>query len=168
MAAVLIGEQADKQGRAPITSEPALLWVVIAWTGLALAVVGWTDMALLWYPLLFGTPEWEFATISACYDAMPVGTVGLILMVAGAIGRGWRGVTRTLAVVSFCIALGLVAVSVVYLLDVPLALKGIAPPVKYVLKKAMLKAGVSAAAYTVLYAWLAWFLWRSTRLVKAQ
>ena len=168
MSELLVPEGKAKPERAPINTEPALLWIVVAWTGLAIAVVGWFDLALLWYPLRFGDPEWEFGTISAHLDGMPLGTVGLAMLVAGAIGRGWRRGARILAVLCLLVVVGLLAISVIYLLDVPLALPATAPQVRPVIMKAMLKAGVFSATYTVLYAWLAWFLWRCTRLVKAQ
>jgi hypothetical protein len=164
---IIVSDSRGTHGRALINAEPALLWVVVAGTGLAVALVGWFDLALLWYPLRFGDPEWEFGTISAHFDGMPLGTVGLALLVAGAIGRGWRRTSRLLAVVCLLVVVGLLAISVIYLLDVPLALRATAPQIKPVMKKAMLKAGVFSATYTVLYAWLAWFLWRSTRPVKA-
>jgi hypothetical protein len=167
MAEVIVGEKGQQPRRALINEEPALLWTIVAVTGLAIAVVGWFDLALLWYPLRFGDPEWEFGTISAHLNGMPLGTVGLALLVAGAIGRGWRRTTRLLAIVCLLVVIGLLAISVVYLLDVPLALRAAAPQVKPILVKAMLKAGVFGATYTVLYAWLAWFLWRKTQPAKA-
>jgi hypothetical protein len=164
---IIVKDSRGKHGRALINAEPALLWVVVAWVGLAIAIVGWTDLALLWYPIRFGTPEWEFGTISAHLDGMPLGTLGLALLIVGAIGNGWRRTVRLLAIVCLLVVVGLLAISVIYLLDVPLALQGTAPQMKPVIKKAMLKAGIFAATYTALYAWLAWFLWRSTRLVNA-
>lgn len=147
-------------------SEPALLWTVIAYSGFVIAVVGWFDLALLWYPLLFGNREWEFGTISAHLNGMPLSTVGLSLFVAGAIGRGWRRVNRILSVFCMLVVVGLLVISIMYLLDVPLALRAAPIQVKQALKKAILKAGVFAVVYTVWYAWLARFLWRSTKLGK--
>jgi len=43
-------------------------------------------LALLWYPLQFGSADWEFGTISAYLNGMPLGTLGLALLAAGAIG----------------------------------------------------------------------------------
>lgn len=166
MSRILLGGGAHPERHAPVETEPTLLWVVVAGTGLAIAVVGWTDIALLWYPLQFGSPEWEFGTISRQLDGMPLGTIGLCLFVAGAIGRGWRPAVRVLSIVCLLITLELLAVSGLYLLDVPLALHGFAPASKSALIKAMFKAGVFAATYTLLYAWLGWFLWRKTGTVK--
>ncbi len=167
MSEILLGKEERRHERAPITSEPVLLWAVVAWTGLAIAIVGWFDLALLWYPLQFGSAEWEFGTISGHLNGMPLGTVGLALLAAGAMGRGWRRTNRLLSLVCLLILLGLLAISLIYLLDVPIALRAAAPQIKPVLKKAMLKAGVFAVTYGILYAWLARFLWRATRLAKA-
>jgi hypothetical protein len=70
---------------------------------------------------------------------------------------------RVVAVLALLVVLDLIAISVIYLLDVPVALRGTPPEMKGVLKKAMIKAGVFAATYTLFYAWLAWFLWRKTK-----
>ena len=149
-----------------MASEPAALWRLTAAVGLAMAVVGWTDVGLLWYPLHLGDPEWEFGTISACLDGMPLGTIGLGLLAAGAIGCGWRWPTRAIAVASGLVTVGTFTIAVIYLLDVPVALRGTAPPVRTAIEKAMLKAGVFSMTYLLFYTWLAWFLWRRTRLVK--
>jgi hypothetical protein len=144
-------------------AEPALLWTVLGWSGLAIGIVGWTDLALLWYPLQFGIAEWEFGTISAHLNGMPLGTLGVVLFAAGSLGRGWRRTTRAVGAVCLLVALGMLAVSLIYLLDVPLALRASAPQLKPAIRKAILKAGVFAATYTALYGWLGWYLWRVTR-----
>jgi hypothetical protein len=120
------------------------------------------DLALLRYPLQFGSVEWEFGTISAHLNGMPLGTMGLILLAAGTLGSGWRCMARGLAVFCAVVAVGVVSLSVIYLLDVPVALKG-APQVKSLLIRAIVKAGMFAITYTTLYAWLARFLWRHTQ-----
>jgi hypothetical protein len=160
---VLEGTQRHRRALAP--SEPAVLWRVIAAVGLAMTVVGWTDIGLLWYPLHFGSTEWEFGTVSAQLDGMPLGTLGLALLATGALAQGWRWPARGVAVACVLITLELVAVSLLYLLDVPVALKGAAPQVLGAIEKAMVKAAVFAVAYIVFYAWLAWLLWRKTCLV---
>ena len=135
--------------------------------GITVSVVGWTDLALLWYPLNFGNPQWEFGTISGHFDGMPLGTLGISILTVGAYGKGWHRTTRVFAVIVAVIAVLLFAISVIYLLDVPVALRGTAPEMGGLLKKAMFKTGVFAAVYICFYSWLAWFLWRKTKAYKA-
>ena len=51
----------------------------------------------------------------------------------------------------------------IYLLDVPIALRGVAPQLLPAIKKAIAKAAVFAVTYTAVYGWLAAYLWRKTR-----
>jgi hypothetical protein len=162
MSKVLLSSE-ERQQRARSGIEPALPWGIALGVGFAIAIVGWTDLTLLWYPLQFGNPEWEFGTISAHLDGMPLGTLGLATFAAGAVGLGWRRTTRVVAVVCLLVMLLILGIGVIYLLVVPVALQGAPPAVKPGLVKAMVKAGVFAATYAVLYGWLGWFLLRRPR-----
>lgn len=163
MTKVIVGEEPRPPRQSAIDTEPMLAWAVVAGTGLAIAVVGWADLALVWYPLHFDSPEWEFGTISRQLDGMPLATIGLCLLAASAIGQKRRTAVRILAGVCLLVALQTLAISLLYLLDIPLALRGFGPAARPGLIKAMIKAGVLAPTYILLYAWLAWFLWRKTR-----
>jgi len=147
--------------------EPALFWTVLAGCGLAIAVVGWFDLALLWYPLRFGDAEWEFGTISAHLNGLPLGTLGLALVAAAALAGGKRRTARALAVLCLLIVVSLLAAGLIYLLDVPVVWRAAnSPAIQHVVKKAMLKAGIFAATYFVFYAWLALILWRGSRVTR--
>ena len=52
---VLVSDVSGQQ--APFAREPSTFWMVVTVLGAAVAVIGWTDLALLWYPLNFGSPE---------------------------------------------------------------------------------------------------------------
>lgn len=51
--------------------------------GAVLAVAGWVDVGLFYRPLRFGDAEWEFGTIAQTFDAMPLATLGLVLLALG-------------------------------------------------------------------------------------
>ncbi len=155
---------AVKYRAAPFEAEPSTLWLILAVLGVTIAVSGWTDLALLWYPLNFGNPEWEFGTISAHYDGLPLGTIGLATSAVAVMGLGWRLATRVLSGLFALITLGLVGIFVIYLLDVPVALGGVAPAIVPIIKKAIAKAVVFATVYMAFYGWLSVYLWRKTRL----
>ena len=164
MAKLVVPEKTGKSQRtAQILREPEVLWSLVAGLGITLALVGWIDLGLLWYPLNLGSPEWEFGTISAHFDSMPLGTIGLTFVAVGAIGRGWRRVAQTVAILSGLVAAFLVGAYVIYLLDVPLALKGVAPELGPTVKKAIVKASIYAVTYVAFYGWLARYLWRRSR-----
>lgn len=160
---VLVEPSPKKPKGVPLEVAPTVVWTVIGGLGLAVAVIGWTDLALLWYPLNFGSPEWEFGTISAHLDGMPLATVGFGLALVGVLNRGWRIPARTLAVVSFLISAALFAVFLIYLLDIPIALRGVRVELQPIIKKGIVKATVFAVTYMALYGWLGWYVWRNTR-----
>jgi hypothetical protein len=144
----------------PLGTDPTIPWTGLVALGLVLFVVGWTDLALLWWPFGFGQPEWEFGIITGFLDGLPVATVGVSLVAIGAVARRWRRLTLGTAVFALVVVAVLVAVSVLYLLDVPLALKAAPPEMRSVLYRSLLKSGAFAVTYMAYYAWLTWFAWR--------
>lgn len=131
--------------------------------GVALAVVGLTDVALLWYPARWASIEWEFGTISSTFDALPLATIGLCTVAMAAVARGYRWSARIAALALLVVCLALVAMAVVFWLDVPLALRAVAAPLKPALKRAIVKTGSISACYIALYAVFGvWVLRRST------
>jgi fumarate reductase subunit D len=159
--AILTGDAVSEK-RAPRDSEPAFLWTILWAGGMCLAVVGWTDVALLWYPLEFGNLEWEFGTVGAHVMGMPLGTLGILMVSIGAIGRGWQGLSRVAATACGMIALSLVGLAAIYALVVPMAWAGTAPEVRLVLVRALIKTIVYLAAYFALYTWLALYVWKAS------
>lgn len=127
--------------------------------GAALAVVGWTDAALLWYPFGFGNPEWEFATASSFFDALPLGTIGLVVLALGALSRGSTGVLRLLRVAFPALVALFVAAFVLFVLNAVVAWNRVDPALHVMLDRAILKTTVVALTYLALYAWL-WTLVR--------
>lgn len=125
--------------------------------GLAFILVGGADLALTWIPTAFGTPEWEFGTISQTLNNLPVPTLGVVLLTAWAAATGRRTAVRILGVVAVLLALAIVAIGGLFLLTVPVALHAVkAPLIVLGLKKAIAKAAVQMVAYPVAYLWLAW------------
>lgn len=87
-----------------------------------LAVIGFTDVALYWYPPSFGTPEWEFGTVASAFGALPLATIGL----AAVVGAVLVNQTRTAMVVTAGVLLLLATLIGIafgmFLMNVPLAL----------------------------------------------
>ena len=127
------------------------LWL-LCWIGGLLALAGWMDVLLLWIPSNFGRPEWEFGTVSSTFDALPLGTIGVAILIAAAVARGWRRMILVGGVASLVMAVVLVAALVLFALDVPLAWKGVADAYRSALKKAMFKTAILGVIYITLYA----------------
>lgn len=144
-----------KRGFAP-GPDPDRSRVACIGGGAALALVGWTDASLLWYPLQFGTPEWEFATTSTFFDALPLGTIGLTALAIAAIARGSPRLLRLLAVLFPVLAAAFVAVLGLFLLNAVVAWNRVEPAYQVALDRAVLKTSVLGMTYILLYGWLGW------------
>jgi hypothetical protein len=162
---ILMAEEAGRKAVLRVDTEK--LWIVVIAVGLGLADVGWTDLALLWLVPHFGSPEWEFGTISSHFDGLALGTLGLAAVALACLALGLRRTVRALAAVCGLVALVNVAAYALYLLDVPVTLRGVAAELKPTLVKVILKATIFALVYIALYTWLGVFLWRRTRVAKA-
>lgn len=128
-------------------------WVMIAGLGLVAAVIGWTDFTLVFVPWSFGSPEWEFGTISAAVDGMPLGTLGLSLFTAAGIGAGWRVAPRIGAILALVVALVVGACMVTFALDVPLAIRAMPAAQRPALDRAVIKTGLFCVSYLAYYLW---------------
>jgi len=161
----------------PPASLPAVAPLLLV-VGLVLTIAGVVDVGLFYWPLRFGDSEWEFGVIAQTFDALPLPTMGLALVAVGLWARGgkpsWRLAVATIFLV---VAALLAALSVVFLLDVPLALNALArgaasarqrgitpnPVVVSGLHRGIAKAAVFAALYVAAYSTTGVWMWRSVR-----
>jgi hypothetical protein len=145
------------------TEGPASTWGDLDWAWSVLYGIGWlflilgaTDIGLLWVPFRFGVPEYEFASVGSMLDALPLPTMGLVFLLAGAGARRKAGAVRLVIVVSLLAALVVVAAAALYALTVPLALKAVTGPgLKLGIEKAIAKVAVQAVAYPIAYVGIA-------------
>ncbi len=151
----------EKPERQPLEQSPDFGWYLLGWVGLVFALVGGFDLLLTWYPLNFGNPDWEFGTITAALDGLPVTTLGLALLLGVAVARGKRWLVRTMAVVFVALAVVIVLAAMLYATDVPIALQSMTDPlIALGLKKAIAKTTVQALLYPVAFVWIAVKAWR--------
>ena len=167
---------ASPHGRLAPAGLPDVAWLLLA-VGLVLALVGWTDVALLYYPPFFGNNEWEFGVVAQTFDALPTSTVAMLLLAVGLRARGGRPIpTRLFGVLCGVIMLVIVGLLVIFLLDVPIAWKAITrvPPggqrnlmAIAGLKRGIAKVGAYGVGYAACYAVMAVMMWRAGRLTGA-
>ncbi|HSG07308.1 MAG TPA: hypothetical protein VLA36_03055 [Longimicrobiales bacterium] len=143
---ILVGN--DAKGSALIG---ASLWPMLALAGIALLAVGLSDLALAWYPPLFGNREWEFGTVTATLNGLPVVLMGAVFAYLGAANRGMVRTTRLIGVVSLLGALCIVAMAGLYLTNVPLALQSVEGPILLGVKKAIAKSLVQSVVYPITF-----------------
>lgn len=116
-----------------------------------IAVVGFADMVLYLYPPSFGVPEWEFATLTAVFSALPLSSIG----VAGVVGallvnrdRLWL-IVAGVSLVLLSVAIG--AGYLVFLLDLPLALQAATGPQGPAIYRAIARATIMAVGFGFSY-----------------
>jgi len=141
-------------------------WRVLIVPAVLFTVVGGVDSALTWYPTDFGRAEWEFGTVTASLNGLPLPVLGLVLLMAAMMSkdsaRGARAVAVVLAILGFLI----VAMGLLYLLTLPQALQAAETAgglSSLGLKKAMVKTAVQLIAYPAGLFATAWIGWRYTR-----
>ena len=152
-------------GKRSITAGESHAWVILRAAGLLFLVVGLADVAIAWHPFGFGQPEWEFATVTTSLNGLPAPTIGLALIAASAVVFRQVALAKTLAVVFSLLALLVVAGSVLYATNIPIALQSV--PAESIarigLKKAMLKTAIQVVVYTCFFVWLAVLCWRRVK-----
>ena len=152
----------------PLTPSAEAAWSFLGLTGAVFFLIGSADQLLAFVPLTFGSPEWEFGTISKYLDSMPLAALGLTLFMASGMAMGSRWRIRTGSVLLVLIALLVLAMLVVYATDVPLALRAVSEPVvRLGLKKAIVKAAGQGIGYPVVFVMMAFKAWKLSRAQRA-
>lgn len=138
-------------------------WRLIGLAGLVFALLGWIDVLLLWYPVRIGRPEWEFATVSASFDALPLATIGTLLIVARLHAEGTRFSRRLIGAGLIVVVLGLCAAFGLFTLSLATGLGSVDGETRWILVRAGIKTSVAACAYVLLYTFMALALFRAVR-----
>jgi hypothetical protein len=151
----------DEGRRAPLSAEPDFGWYLIGWIGLVFTLVGGADLLLTWYPMAWGSPEWEFGTVTAALDGLPVPTLGLALLLGVGAARGQRWLMRTIAVAFALFAILIILAAIMYATNVPIALQAVQEPlIRTGLKKAITKSTIQSVVYPAAFLWIAFKAWR--------
>ena len=144
---ILISEPAGPRRPVPV-QDFVLGWRLLFVLGWLFTVVGLLNTVLLWYPFRFGVPEYEFGSVAASLDGLPVTMMGLTLALAGSRARAKDGAALLATVLLWAIAVLVIAGGVLYWLNVPLALQQVTEPViRTGIKKSMAKVTVQALVY---------------------
>ena len=133
-----------------------LAWRLLLVLGWLFTIIGLLNTLLLWVPLRFGSPEYEFASVAASLDGLPITMMGLTIALAAS--RAGAHVRSALAVtiLLWVVAVLVVAAGVLYWLNVPLALGAVTEPmIRLGIKKSMLKVTTQAVLYPAAMVYLA-------------
>lgn len=128
-------------------------WRILGWVGLAYLIMSLIDLALGWYPVSFGSSEWEFGTISATMAGLAIPTLALYLILGSALAADRTNVARITGFAMILLAVSIAVLCAIYLTSVPIALKAVEsnPTVHLGLEKAIIKSLMLFAGYETLY-----------------
>lgn len=159
---LIITPSAATRGRPSAVREEAFDALrVVAAIGVAFFLIGAFDLALVWVPLAFGSPEWEFGTVISTMNGLPVPVMGIGLLLAAAIAGDSRRTARAVAVALVVLALVVAMMGILWATTLPFAFKPVTNDVIRVgLYKAVAKTAMQVLAYTTLFVVLAVFAWR--------
>jgi len=129
---------------------PTLGWSLLLVMGWLFVIVGLLNIVLLWWPLQMGNPEYEFASVAASLDSLPLPTMGLAFALAASRAQGHLTGAKVAMVTAVALAVLVVLAAVLYGLDVPLALKAVKEgPVRMGIMKSILKVSAQAVLYPI-------------------
>jgi hypothetical protein len=154
MSAPHVVIQADRKSLSPIAmAAPRTAWRIVGWFGLLFSVIGISDIALQWYPFAFRSTEWEFGTVATTAAAMPLLSLGLIMLFSAALALGSRSGVTTMAVVFLILAVLLLGAFLLFLSDVPVALNSPAGkgPAGMMIKKTIIRTSVMSLGYAIAF-----------------
>ena len=152
----------QESGPAATVEQPAIdhvsppfaeAWRVVGWLGVAFFAMGIIDILIGWYPVRFGSAEWEFGTIASTVGSLSIPTLGLYLVLCSAISRKRAGEARMVGVVMTAMGVVLLGLAILYLTRIPLALRAVASNdmASLNMKKSIMKWLVLFVGYEALY-----------------
>lgn len=134
-------------------------WGVLGSLGLAFAVVSLTDVALTFYPLGFGSAEWEFGTATAVMNNLPLAVVGIGLMGLAGLGRRSALLTGLAELMAGVLALVVLLLAVLFVKNLGAATSSVTEPLlKQGLMESITRTAVQLAAYLGGLVWLVYRL----------
>ena len=135
--------------------DPDYAWSLLGYIGIAFILIGALDIGLAWFPFVLGSAEWEFGTIGATLNGMPLPGLGLMLVLASGVALGRQLRIRVVAVVCVVLVLALLGLGFLYVTVIPVALGEVTNPVvRAGLMKSIVKALALLVIYPVLFGWV--------------
>ncbi len=159
---VLRDSEPRKRDRDAVDATSASLFVA---SGAAFVAVGLVDLALLWTPLRFGTPAWEFATLSQTFNSLPFAGLGLVLTAVGIVRHPrTRSIwVRVTALVFAAVAGVLVVLGFLYVTVAPGIVRQTPSDGLDVVGTTIVKNGAEILLYPIAFAAMSFLLWRGAK-----
>ena len=136
---ILVDQGGKRPDPPPFAGSPDRAWKWIGWLSLVLALAGLGDLVLVFVPPSFGVAEWEFGTAASVFAGLPLVTIGLAGLLGSALARGKRRQVIAISVVLVLFALVLGGLLLVFVTDVPLAMRAVQGDVLIGVRRAVVK-----------------------------
>jgi hypothetical protein len=156
--------RSDSKGRSPLTPAPETGWYLLGGVGWLFSVVSAADLALAWYPVSFGNPEWEFGTATTTLEHLPLLTLGLALIYGSAVARGAKATLKSTSILLLLVALFVVFSAVLLGKNIGIARTTVSDPDLLIgLNRSISQSLVQAVVYPLAFGWLGWKGWKHAR-----
>ncbi len=160
---IITGAAPEPRSAVARVAHPEHAWSALGWMGLAFILIGLVDLALAWYPAALGSPEWEFGTIGASLNGLPLPALGLALILGAGVARGSRWQMRVASGVAIALTLLLLGFAFIYATVIPVALADAANGVlRMGLMKSIAKAVALLVIYPILFVWIGYNGWKQS------
>ena len=138
-------------------------WTLLGLAGIAFFAVGVLDLMLAWIPAAFDSAAWEFATITASMNGLPLPAMGLILFLCSAIARESRWQARATSILLVLLSILVLAGGLLFATVAPAAFAEVEHDLlRTGLVKAVTKTGLLTILFPVLFLIAARIGWRNT------
>ncbi len=135
--------------------DPDQAWSLLGYIGIAFILIGALDVGLAWFPFVLGSAEWEFGTIGATLNGLPLPGLGLMLVLASGVALGLPMRIRVVAATCALLVVALLGLGFLYVTVIPVALSEVTNPVvRAGLMKSIVKALALLVIYPALFGWV--------------
>src|SRR5262245_19606353 len=95
-------------------------WGLLLAVGWLFVAIGLLNIVLVWVPIHFGSTEYEFASVAASLDSLPLPTMGVVFALAASRALGRPVGAKVSVVLAVVMAVLILVGAVLYWLNVPL------------------------------------------------
>lgn len=146
---------AEKRRPAPVRPDPAApdaAWRSLTAFGCALAVIGFGQVAINFYPAGFGSAEWQFGVTAQALSSLPLPSMGLAAILAGVVATSSRRGLLSTAIVLVLAALLTGLALAAFWAVVPVALSASAgSPAAAAVRQTVARATLTGAGFGFIY-----------------
>jgi hypothetical protein len=156
------GTPRDRPSIVPRVSDAE--WGILSVAGAGFLALGLMDLGLVWFPSGFGSPEWEFGSVTATLNGLPVPALGATMVLAASVARRKRLAVGIVAAFLVILALLVIGAAVLYATTVPIAFSKVTnEAVRTGLFKAAAKTGLQALVYPIVFFVVAFKAWKAVK-----